>query len=137
MPEPVRAVEGRIAPWKGFLGSFYGGIAEEVLLRLFLMTLLVWVVWKVCRRRRAKPSPWVYWAAILVAAIVFGAGHLPAVAAVWPLTSIVVARTLVLNAAAGIAFGLLYWRWGLEHAMLAHFSADIVLHVIYAGIWAS
>ncbi len=27
--------------------------------------------------------------------------------------------------------GYLYWRWGLEHAILAHFSADIVLHVIF------
>ena len=38
--------------------------------------------------------------------------------------------TLLLNGVAGVAFGWLYWKRGLEMAMLAHFSADIVLHVI-------
>jgi hypothetical protein len=33
----------------------------------------------------------------------------------------------------GIAFGFLYWQWGLEYAMLSHFCADIVLHVIGGG----
>ena len=28
------------APWKGFLASFYGGIAEEIQLRLFFLSLL-------------------------------------------------------------------------------------------------
>jgi hypothetical protein len=33
-------------PWKRVLACFYGGIAEELLLRLFLMTLMAWVFWK-------------------------------------------------------------------------------------------
>jgi membrane protease YdiL (CAAX protease family) len=37
---------------------------------------------------------------------------------------------VLLNAVAGIPFGFLYWRKGLEHAMAAHFCADVVLHVI-------
>jgi membrane protease YdiL (CAAX protease family) len=41
-----------------------------------------------------------------------------------------VARAVVLNGLAGIAFGYLYWTRGLESAMLSHFSADIILHVI-------
>jgi hypothetical protein len=40
----------------------------------------------------------------------------------------VIVRTIVLNALLGIPFGWLYWRWGLEYAMLAHFCADLVLH---------
>jgi len=35
-----------------------------------------------------------------------------------------------LNGLGGLAFGWLYWKQGLESAMIAHFSADIVLHVI-------
>jgi membrane protease YdiL (CAAX protease family) len=42
----------------------------------------------------------------------------------------VVFRTLVLNALGGLAFGWLFYRHGLEHAMAAHFSADIVVHVL-------
>lgn len=35
----------------------------------------------------------------------------------------------MLNMLAGIVFGALYWKLGLEHAMVAHFCADLVLHV--------
>ena len=69
------------------------------------------------------------WFALLVAAVLFGAGHLPAAAKIWPLDGVVIARTLLLNGIGGVAFGWLYWKRGLEAAMIAHFSADIVLHV--------
>ena len=46
------------------------------------------------------------------------------------LDTVVVLRTLLLNGIAGVVFGWLYWKRGLEMAMLSHFSADIVLHVI-------
>jgi membrane protease YdiL (CAAX protease family) len=36
----------------------------------------------------------------------------------------------VLNSLAGLVFGWLYWRRGLKAAMVAHFSADLVLHVL-------
>ena len=71
-----------------------------------------------------------FWGAIAVAALLFGAGHLPAAAKIWGLEDIVVVRTIALNAIAGIAFGWLYWKRGIEMAMLGHFSADIVLHVL-------
>jgi len=43
----------------------------------------------------------------------------------------VVTRAIVLNGLAGIVWGWLYWKSGLEAAMVSHFSADIVLHVIW------
>jgi membrane protease YdiL (CAAX protease family) len=121
LPDPAS-----MSAWKGLLASFYGGIGEELQLRLFLMTL---VVWAGARLRRRAAGPHLYWFAIVLAALLFGAGHLPAAAAIWPLTAMVVFRTLLLNAVAGLAFGWLYWRRGLESAMLAHFCADLVLHV--------
>ena len=128
LPEP-----GAAAAWKGLLASFYGGIGEEVQLRLFLMTLVVWIG---ARLRRRSPTAPLYWLAIVATALLFGAGHLPAAADVWPLTPLVVLRTLLLNGIAGMAFGWLYWRRGLEAAMFAHFCADLVLHVavpLFAG----
>ena len=129
LPPPKQPLpeHGASAAWKGLLASFYGGIGEELQLRLFLMTGLVWIGARLRRDRTA--SPWLYWSAIVLAALLFGAGHLPAAAAIWPLTGMVVFRTLLLNAIAGLAFGWLYWRRGLEAAMLAHFCADLVLHV--------
>jgi len=46
------------------------------------------------------------------------------------LTPILLTRSIVLNGIAGIIFGWLYWQYGLAAAMLSHFSADIILHVI-------
>ncbi len=113
--------------WHGFLASFYGGAVEELELRLFAMTALVWLVARIGRK---APGPTAYWFGILGAAILFGVGHLPAAAQAWPLTTLVIARVVVLNAIGGVVFGWLYWKRGLEVAMLAHFSADLVLHVV-------
>ena len=41
-----------------------------------------------------------------------------------------IVRALVLNGIGGIVFGWLYWKRGLLAAVLAHFSADVVLHVV-------
>ena len=65
----------------------------------------------------------------MIVALAFGAGHLPAAAQVWPLDAVVVSRTLLLNGIAGLVFGGFYVRHGLESAIVAHFSADLVLHV--------
>lgn len=120
------------AAWKGFLASFYGGIAEELLLRLFLMSLLAWLGRFVSKTSEGKPTNSVFWIANILAAVLFGLGHLPATAMIIPLTPLVITRALVLNGLAGVAFGWLYWKRGLEAAMISHFAADIVLHVLFA-----
>ena len=133
MPAAKIAIPAGIDRWKGFLASFYGGIGEEVQLRLFFMTMLLWLAWKALARGRPAPPPLAAWIAIVIAAIVFGAGHLPAASQVWPLDGVVVFRAIFLNSLVGVPCGWLFWRHGLEHAIAAHFSADIVLHVVFAG----
>ena len=92
------------------------------------MTLLVWAGTRLTRSAAGRPA--VVWAAIVVSALIFGAGHVPTAATLLPLTPLVVARALLLNGIGGVAFGWLYWRRSLLAAMLAHFSADVVLHVL-------
>jgi membrane protease YdiL (CAAX protease family) len=117
--------------WQGFLASFYGGITEEILLRLFVLSLLAWLGRFVSRTSEGRPGLGALWVANILAAFLFGLGHLPAtVAAGLPLDALVITRAVVLNGLAGIVFGWFYWTFGLEAAMLSHFSADIVLHVI-------
>ena len=123
---------GQPAAWKGFLASFYGGIVEEVLLRLFIMSLFAWIGSFINKSSDGKPTSAVIWIANILAAVLFGLGHLPATATLLPLTPLVITRAIVLNGLAGIGFGWLYWKRGLESAMIAHFSADIVLHVLLA-----
>ena len=120
------------AAWQGFLASFYGGIDEEILLRLFLLTLLAWLGKFVNHTPEGRPTLAVLWIANILAAILFGVGHLPATAQLMPLTLLVVVRAIVLNGLLGLGFGYLYWTRGIESAMLSHFSADLVLHVLFA-----
>jgi len=117
--------------WQGILAALYGGITEEVLLRLFLMTLLVWIGAKITRSKGGQPATAVLWIATILAAVVFGLGHLPATAALGlPLNGLVITRAILLNGVGGVFFGWLYFARGLESAMLAHYSADIVLVVV-------
>jgi len=118
--------------WQGFLASFYGGIDEEILLRLFLMSLLAWLGKFISHTADGKPTAGVLWTANILAAILFGLGHLPATAAIMTITPLVVLRAIVLNGLLGIGFGYFYSKYGLESAMLSHFSADIILHVVFS-----
>jgi len=120
--------------WMGFLASFYGGIAEEVQLRLFLFSLIALGVKYVGRlvglSRNTGISVRLFWTVNIVVAVIFGLGHLPATAELLPLTPLIVVRAIVLNGIIGLIAGYLFWRRGIEMAILAHFSADIVLHVL-------
>jgi hypothetical protein len=122
--------ESAMPLWKRFLACFYGGLGEEILMRLFLMSLVAWLAGKVSKTAFRLPSPGAFWFANIVVAVAFGAGHLPLAAQLAPLTPLLVTTVISLNALAALGFGYLYWKRGLESAMLAHFSADIVLHVV-------
>jgi membrane protease YdiL (CAAX protease family) len=129
IPE-LQSSETSAPAWKAFLASFYGGIAEEVLLRLFLVSLFVWITSKIRKTKEGSPTDIGVWVSIVLAAVIFGLGHLPATAQITALTGTVVIRAIVLNGVGGIIFGRLYWKRGLESAMAAHFSADIILHIV-------
>lgn len=126
----VLKLEAGISLWKLFLVCFYGGVAEEILLRLFLMTLLVWISTKITRTSDGGPTTPGIWIAIIVSAVIFGLAHLPITGSFAALSLTIVIRAILLNGVAGIIFGWLYWKKGLESAMIAHFSADFVLHFI-------
>lgn len=130
MPELQGVSEARIAVWKRILASFYGGITEELLMRFFLMSGILWLLHFVWHTPEGTPAVGAVWLAILLVAILFGLGHLPATRMLTALTPLVITRALVLNGVVGIACGWLYWRYGLVAAMVSHFSADIILHVL-------
>ena len=105
----------------------YGGITEEVLLRWGVMTALVWLPWRFLQHRQGRPAAGSVWLAIAVTTLVFGAGHLPLAAIlVGKLTAPVVVWVIGANGALGLLFGYLFWRWGLESAMIAHALTHVV-----------
>lgn len=125
---------GNPGAFAGFLASFYGGIGEEVLLRLFfvpfLCLLLIGAMKLLGYAKTWRHTDNIVWISVILAAIVFGLAHLPGTAAIMPITPPVILRAVLLNGIGGVVFGWLFFRKGLEFAMISHFSVDIVLHVI-------
>jgi membrane protease YdiL (CAAX protease family) len=115
-------------------GMLYGGIVEELLMRWGVMTLLAWIGWRLTsragKREPGAPSKVVMWTAITLAALLFGAGHLPTTAMIVSLTPVVIVRALVLNGIGGMLFGWLYWQRSLEAAMIAHATFHVVATIV-------
>jgi len=128
VPEALSKSGANMPVWNRLLASFYGGIDEEILMRLFLVSGLVWILGRFWQNNNGLPANGAYWTAILLATLLFGLGHLPATRNITPLTPMLIVRALTLNGIAGIGFGWLYWQYGIEAAMLSHFGADILLH---------
>ncbi|MCL2496566.1 MAG: hypothetical protein FWF04_04030, partial [Clostridiales bacterium] len=65
---------------------------------------------------------------------IFGLGHLGITSELTVITAAVVIRAIVLNSAGAIIFGWLYWKYGFESAVIAHFSTDILIHIIVPAV---
>ena len=109
----------------------YGGITEELLLRWGLMTALVWLAWRFLQGRQGTVRGGFVWLAIVVSALIFGLGHLPlAYALVGTMDASIVLFVTGANTIFGVLFGWLFWRSGLESAMIAHAVAHAVSELI-------
>lgn len=129
-PAPILAVQERFNP-PILARILYGGISEEVLLRWGVMTVIAWLAWRFVQGRRGDVKPGVMWAANVVSAVLFGVGHLPAARVLLGSLDLnVVVFVIGLNATFGLVFGWLYWRRGLESAMVAHAITHLVNYVI-------
>ena len=109
----------------------YGAVIEEVMLRLFMMSLAAFVLHLVFERKRERVSTGVLAAANVVSALLFAAGHLPANDMMFGLTPVIVLRCFLLDGGFGLAFGWLYRRYGLRYAMIAHGGCHVVSKLIW------
>ena len=117
-------------------GIFYGGIFEEVLMRLLVMSLLVWVFHKIFTRKKENIPGWNYWLSIIIAASLFAAGHLPATTMFFgELTGILIFRCFLLNGIGGLFFGYLYWKKGLEYSIIAHMFTHVTMQLIFTPLF--
>jgi len=111
---------------------FYGGVIEEVMMRLFFMSLISFLGWKLFFRSRAYPPMGVFIAANVIAALLFAAAHLPATQMqLGELTPLILLRCFLLNGAFGLLFGRIYRKYGIQYAMLSH----VLFHVVSRTIW--
>ncbi|NJR73834.1 MAG: CPBP family intramembrane metalloprotease [Scytonema sp. CRU_2_7] len=119
-----------ISLWKQLLAGFSAGINEELQMRLFLFSLIVWALSFLWKANNGSPATGTYWVANVIVALIFGLGHLPITASFTPLTLPIVLRAILLNGIAGVTFGYLYWQQGLEAAILAHMSTDFAIAIL-------
>ena len=102
----------------------YGGITEEILLRFGLMSFVIWLLSTLFNRLNTT----IYWIGIVLSGIVFALAHLPiAFQAVQEPSSGLISYILIGNSVGGLIFGWLYWKKGLEAAIIAH----MITHVVF------
>jgi hypothetical protein len=115
-------------PATAILASFAAGFGEELIFRLFLLSLLA-----IALKFIGDKSVHI---AVLLSAVAHAAGHIPAavvltgksLGAMGPSIWLYI---LTLNGVSSIFFGYIYIGKGWEAAAASHFGADIVWHTIY------
>ena len=112
----------------------YGAVIEEVMLRLFLMSLAAFLLHMIFDRGKDKVSTWVFIVANIICALLFAAGHLPANEMLFGLSPMIIARCFLLNGVFGLLFGRLYRKYGLQYAMLAHGGCHVVSKIIWIAV---
>ena len=106
----------------------YGGFAEELLLRWGVMTFLVWAAWRLFQKGKASPNAAVFIFAILISSVLFAIGHLPIAYLRFPDHTIALTTFVIIgNSMFGLVAGYLYWKKGLESAMIAHAFTHLIL----------
>ena len=110
----------------------YGAVFEEILIRLFLMSLLVWIISKVFYRKKETIPIKVFIIANIISAIMFASGHIPATIQTFGyIDGLILFRCFLLNGAFGLAFGWLYRKYGIGYSMLAHFGCHFISKLIW------
>ena len=135
------------APFNGFgrllhpgfpasiLASLSAGIGEEIAFRGFVFGL--WALILNWLLKRFNQRTLALWIANVIAALAFGAGHLPLVlmltgaTSVAELSPIILVEVFLLNGLVGLLAGQRYMKDGLIAASGVHFWTDVVFHVIW------
>ncbi len=116
----------------------YGGMVEELMMRWFLMSLLILILWKIFARKTDKESipVWIMMVSNIVIAVLFALGHLPATLVMFGyLNVLIVIRCILLNGSFALVFGRLYRKYGIQYAMVAHAVTHIICDVLFFLFW--
>lgn len=108
--------------------TFIGGLAEELVFRVFFATAVAWAVWWVLRRAIGERPSHVgaaRWTGTIAAAVVVGVWHVGMVGD----PSSNDARVLTVNAVSNLLYGWTWWRRGLEMSTLTHGTLNATLYL--------
>jgi len=101
---------------------FMQGIGDEIIYRLFWMTVIVWLIWKAQGSGDTPPRDPAYWAGILIVGLFPVAGIVLS-----GVTGLALLQYTAILLAGAIPFGWLYWKRGIEAALIAHFTSSVAL----------
>ncbi|MGG3522547.1 CPBP family intramembrane glutamic endopeptidase [Bacillus pseudomycoides] len=113
----------------------YGGVVEEIMMRLFFMSLTAFILWKLFAQSKEKENipVWVFVVANIVSSLLFAAGHIPATIMTFGgMNALILIRCFLLNGVPGMFFGWLYQKLGLQYAIIAHALAHVITQFTFA-----
>jgi membrane protease YdiL (CAAX protease family) len=120
------------------IASLSAGIGEEIIFRLFFISLFVWIVSTVLLKKKAQDS--VFWTASVIAALLFSVGHLPSLMILLGIKSmadfsvVLIAEVVGLNSVISLFAAYYFRKYGFLAPVGIHFWADMVWHVVYGGL---
>jgi Type II CAAX prenyl endopeptidase Rce1-like len=117
-----------LAPLVGVVGA---PLMEEIAVRLFLMSTIAWVVFRVTKRAGLA-----FAVALVGSAFVFALLHLDRPMPGDPmLANAYRAALLAKYTLAGLPLGWIFWRWGLPYAILCHMAANAAHLLLQKGVF--
>lgn len=120
---------GALPLWRRAAIIYVAAVAEELIFRVVLFSVIVGIAIRVWRRTTRVPTPAIVWGANVVSAFAFAAVHLPA----WSGTASSVAlplAVLALNTAAGLVLGRVFATRGIAAAIWTHAGGDCAIQLI-------
>ena len=111
-------------------GLLVGGIIEEVMMRLFFMSLVVFIIKTKYHLKKKEIPTKIYVIANIIAALLFAVGHLPSTATMTALTPVIIIRCFLFNGGLGLVFGYLYRKYGIGYAMLSHGLCHLISDIL-------
>ncbi len=125
-PEFLTNGEKLLPPW--YTKLLYGGITEEILIRWGLMSFFVWCSFRITQQGNGEVGSINYVVAIILSALLFGILHLSVAFALSSEITVALVTYIVLgNSMFGLIAGYLYWKRGLESAIVAHMTAHLTM----------
>jgi membrane protease YdiL (CAAX protease family) len=120
--------DAQLPMWQWLLVVFHAPVLEEILFRLFFLTLFAFLMTKISKKKMLSDKR--LWSANLLAAFFFAAGHLPPWLQQTHPTFGLLAAVIMINLVAALLFGYYYMKRGIQFAILSHMGADVGVHII-------
>ena len=111
-------------------GLLVGGIIEEVMLRLFFMSLVVFIGNKIFNKNKKEIPVKLYIIANIFASLLFAASHIPSTMTMTSITPVILIRCFLFNGGLGLCFGYLYRKYDIRYAMIAHGFAHLISDIL-------